>query len=323
MRGMSTAVAVSASAGPPRQRPGYWLLFRTAAVAQFAGGLCLFVLGALLSMTSLVGLNLSNLSLYAPWVIDGPWAFAASIGWAALVTALIGSIVRERVEARAGAPPSRVLTMASVAIGGYGPWLLATTSGARLALCLLLMPAVLRLIAFDRSGQPRQLPHGIELSRRVLAMGLVCGAAAFVGPYAVLHPLRTYGSGGSAGDYTNDGVLYHVRPGQTVQAEAGIQVGTFPITVTGVRLIGVPKEIRIVRVALGVSPPLLHPAPPAHLRARVAARHGLWIGYAIALTRCPSRQAAITQIRVSYRELGLSLTQTVSLNGSNTILSCQ
>jgi len=294
--------------------------------AQIAGGLCLFAGGALLSWTSLVGLGSgSNVSIYAPWVIDGPWAFVASIGWAALVVALIGSILRGRIKAHDGALLSSGLTLGSVAIGGYTPWLLSATPTGRLGLSLFLMPAVLRLVAFDGSGQPRVVPWRIELPRRLRVGALLCAAAALVGPYALLHPFAIHGSGQSGGTFTNtaSGFLYSARPGEAVQAEAGLQLGLFPITVTDVRLVALPREIRVLRVTLGSNPPLLQPTPHARLHARVGARHSLWIGYAVTLTRCPSQTAAITRIRISYRELGLSLTQTVPLAGSNTILSCQ
>jgi hypothetical protein len=321
---MSTA-AVEAYAGPPRNGPGYWRLFGVSALAQLAGGVCLFVGVAVLSWTSLVGLNSgSNLLIYAPWVIDGPWGLVASIGWAALVSVLIGSILVARVEARFGVPSSRVLTWASVAMGGYLPWLLTATPTGRLGLSLFLMPAVLRLVAFDGSGQPRMLPPRFDIPRRFRFTALFCVAAVLVGPYALLHPLAVHGTGESGGSFTttDSGYLYQAQAGQPVQAEVGLQVGVFPITVTAVRLVGLPRGVRLIRIALGSSPPLLRASLTAQLPGRVAARHSLWIGYAVALTRCPRQPLAITRIKLSYRELGLSLTQTVPLAASNTLLTC-
>ena len=320
---MSTA-AVDAYAGPSRNGAGYWRLFGASALAQLAGGVCLFAIVAVLSWTSLLGLNSgSNLLIYAPWVIDGPWVLVASIGWAALVSVLIGSFLVARVETRFGVPPSRVLTWASVAMGGYLPWLLTTTPKGRLGLSLFLMPAVLRLVAFGGSGQPRVLPPRFDIPRRSLFTALFCVAAVLVGPYALLHPLAVHGTGGGGSFTTTDaGYLYQERLGQPLQAEVGLQVGVFPITVTGVRLVGLPRRIRLIRIALESSPLLLPTSATARLPARIAARQSLWIGYAVALTRCPSQPVAITRIKLSYRELGLSLTQTVPLAGSNTLLTC-
>ena len=319
---MSTA-AVGAYAGPPQKGPGYWRLFGASTFAQLAGGVCLFGIVAVLSWTSLVGVNSgSNLLIYAPWVIDGPWVLVASIGWAAIVSMLIGSILVGRVGTRFGAPPSRALTSASVAMAGYLPWLVTTAPTGRLWLSLLLMPAVLRLVAFDGSGQPRALPPRFAMPRRFRFAAVLCVVAGLVGPYALLHPLSVHGTGESSGNFTSTGYLYQARPGRPVQAEVGLQVGVLPITVTGVRLVDVPHGIRVIKVALGSSPLLLSPAPTTDLPARVAARHSLWIGYAVALTRCPSQPLAITRIKLSYREVGLSLTQTVPLAGSDTLLTC-
>ena len=79
----------------------------------------------------------------------------------------------------------------------------------------------------------------------------------------------------------------------------------------------------MIRVSRGTSPALLHQPQSPRFSIRVAARDSFWIGYAVALRRCPSNPVAVTQLKVSYRELGLSLTQTVPLAGSNTLLSCE
>jgi hypothetical protein len=104
-----------------------------------------------------------------------------------------------------------------------------------------------------------------------------------------------------------------------VQAEVGLQVGVIPITVTGAHLVGLPNAVRVIRVSRGSSP-----APQsARFSMRVGARHSFWIGYAVTLKRCPIQPVAVTRIKLSYRELGLSLTQTVPLAGSDTLLSCE
>jgi hypothetical protein len=300
-------------------------VFASAASAQIVGGFCLFVITVALSSTSLVGLNGgSNLLLYAPWVIDGTWALIASAGWAALVSTLIGAILWRGMRARLGVPCSLGLTVASVAVGGYAPWLLTSFPTARLGLSLLLTPAVVRLVAFDGSGQPRRLPACLDLPRRVRWAGLLYVALAVVAPYALLHPLAVHGSGESGGTFTSvdAGLLYQVRPGQPVQAEADLQAGVFPITVTGVRLVGLPQGLRVVRIALGSNVPLLRSARHGRFPVRVAARHSLWVGYAVALTHCPAQPVAITRLEISYHELGIPLTQTVPLAGFNTLLTC-
>lgn len=322
---MGTAVAGEAYAGPPPKDPAYWRLFGPSASSLFFGTVGLFALVWALSLTGLLGINSgTNLLLYEPWVIDGPWALVASVGWAGLVSVLIGSLLVARVNTRLGVSLSRVLCGASIAIGGYLPWLVTTSPTGRLGLSLFVTPAVLRLVGFDGAAQPRTLPRRIILPRKYQRAALLCVVAGVVGPYSLLHPLSVHGIGGPGGNLTNgeSGWSYAVRPGEAVQAEVGLQAGIFPITVTGARLVGLPRSVRVIRLSHGSDPALLHPAPPARFSVRVAARHSLWIGYAVVLRRCLSQPVAITQVELSYRELGLSLTQTVPLAGSNTILSC-
>jgi hypothetical protein len=107
--------------------------------------MCLFAIGVVLSLVSLVGLSTDNLRIYAPWVVDGFWPLLASLGWGLLVVALVAAFVR----GGSAQPPSRVLTMSSVAIGGYVPWLPAVTTSGRAALSAFLLPAVLRVAAYD------------------------------------------------------------------------------------------------------------------------------------------------------------------------------
>ncbi|HEX4035818.1 MAG TPA: hypothetical protein VHX66_15340 [Solirubrobacteraceae bacterium] len=322
---MGTAVAGEAYAGPPPKDPGYGRLFGPSVFALLFGTVCLFALVSALSLSTLVGVNSgTNLLLYEPWVIDGPWALAASVAWAALVSALIGSILVARVKTRVGVSLSRELCWASVAIGGYLPWLVTTSQTERLAFSLFLTPAVLRFVAFDGAAQPRRLPARIIRPRRYELAALLCVVVGVIGPYSLLHPLSVHGTGQSGGTLTNgeSGSSYVVAPGEPVQAEVGLQAGIFPITVTGARLVGLPSDVRVIRVSRGSDPALLHQPQPARFSTHVAARHSLWFGYAVALKRCPIRPVAITRIRLSYRELGLSLTQTVPLAGSNTLLSC-
>ena len=323
---MGTAVVGEAYAGPPAKTPGYWRLFGPSMFALFFGTIGLFAIVLVLSLTAIVGINSgTNLLLYAPWVIDGPWALAASVGWAALVSAMIGSILLGRVRTRIGVSLSRVLSWAAVAIGGYLPWLVTTSPTGRLGLSLLATPAALRFVAFDGAGRPRALPSSFYVPRRYRLAALLVVIAAIVGPYALLHPLSVHGSGESGGNFTDGdaGYAYTVRPGEPVQAELGLQTGAFPITVTGVRLVHLPSAVRVIRVSRGSSPALLHQPQSPRFSIRVAARDSFWIGYAVALRRCPSNPVAVTQLKVSYRELGLSLTQTVPLAGSNTLLSCE
>jgi hypothetical protein len=157
----------------------------------------LFVVEVLVSLSALVGVASSSFSIYAPWVIDGPWALVASIGWGVLVAALIGAILRERVAARTGVVVSPGLALVSVAIGGYAPWLLSASGNARIALSLLLVPAVLQLVAFDHRGAARRLPRAVELSGRHLLATLGISALVLVLPYSLLHPLSIHGYGGS------------------------------------------------------------------------------------------------------------------------------
>jgi hypothetical protein len=64
-------------------------------------------------------LHTGGRSVFVPWQVDSAWALAAAIGWGVLVSATIGSAVRDRVRLRTGVTPSRLLTFASVGAAGY------------------------------------------------------------------------------------------------------------------------------------------------------------------------------------------------------------
>jgi hypothetical protein len=327
----TVAVTIGAPLEPGR-RPGYWKLFRNTAVSQIGAGICIFGVVVALSAASLVGASFNDLSMYAPWVIDGPWPLVASLGWGALVVACVSAFVRGRL----GTPrPSRVLTMSAVAITGYAPWLLAITPAGRAGLSLVLLPLALAVIGYDARGRPRPLPRVLEPSTRALLAALVTAALALVAPYTLLHPFGVRGSGvGGNFTATASGYLYSARPGQLVQNMVGLQGSVFPITVIGAHLLGDTTPLRIAAVAPGSNPPVQAwvrvapggPIPPrrpvARFPARVGAGGTFWIGWAVTLRHCPSQQAGVTRLRISYRELGLTLTQTVALGSNSTLLRC-
>jgi hypothetical protein len=320
---VGTAVATAAAPVPPG-RPGYWLTFRGAAFAQITAGIFLWAIGAVASLAGLIGLQVQGSSLYEPWVIDGPWGLLAALGWGLLVVALVGWSVRERLEARTGQRLSRVLTFASVAIGGYAPWLVTTTVSGRVALSLLLMPAVARALIFEHSGAARRLPFA-EPRALAVAFALLVAGFVLVLPYSALHPLVADGSGqsGPSADTSGtSGYVYDVHPGEIVEASAGLQTGLFPITVSAVKVLANASLVHVVKVTLGSNMPFDRPRPASDFHVRIGARQSLWVGYAISLRRCASFPVGVTRIRVSYRELGIALEQTVALGANNTLLSC-
>ena len=321
---VSTAVVrAGGSAFSPERSPGYWRLFRSATLAQVAGGFVLYFVGSLtLWLTGLVGLSSNSaLAIYAPWVVDGPWALFASVGWGILVSVLIGSLLRERVIRRCGVVPSRTLTLASVAIGGYAPWLFTASSGGRAFLSLFLVPGVLRVVAFDSSRGPRQLPHGLELSRRQLAVGLALSMFALVLPYSLLHPFSVHGTGSSGDSTAGNGSIDTVAPGRAIWLGVGLQSGDLPLSVTSVRLFhGADVEISDVTISQFFDPETGVPRAPVH----VGARGQLWIGYKITLVHCPNptMPVGVERVRIDYSQLGLPLEQTVTLAGNGTLLAC-
>jgi hypothetical protein len=334
-RVMSTAAVTVGAPLESGRRPGYWKLFASTAVSQLGAGLCLFVVVAALSAVSLVGANLNDLSMYGPWVIDGPWPLVASLAWGTLVVGGVSAFVRRRL---AAPRPSRLLTMTAVAIAGYAPWLLVSSPGGRAGLSLALLPATLAVIGYDASGCPRRLPRALGSSTRALRAALAIAALALIVPFTLLHPFAVQGTGiGDTPATTGSGYLYSARPGRLVQQEVGLQGAEFPITVTRVQLLGNITPLRIVRVAPGSNPPVQvwvrvapgGPSPtslpfhaPPRFPVRLGARHTLWIGWAVTLRHCPTEQASVTRIRISYRELGLALTQTVGLARNSTLLRC-
>ncbi len=326
---MSTVAVGVASPGESRsRRPGYGLLLRRVLLAQVCGSACLLLATSVFSWVSLVRVNVSGLSIYSPWIVDGAWSAAASVGWAVLVVALIGSIVRASVQARTGGTPSRGLTLLAVAIGGYAPLVLTASSGPRIVLAALATPALVLVLVFDGAGQPRRPSVGVELSRRWLAALVLVAAVVLVAPFAVLHQLLSFtnletpalGSNPNPGSTATVG--YGLHPGEHVQVVTALKPGDASITVTAVRLLGTGNSLRVDRIVATVN---TMPEPFARtnpLPIRVAAWQALWISATLTLTRCPATPVTLTAVRVSYREFGLSLSQTVPLDQSTTVLSC-
>jgi hypothetical protein len=318
---MSTATAVLEGTSHPGGRPRYSFTFRAVAVGLITGLAALWAICTVVSLLRVVGLSSPpGSTLYAPWVIDGPWSLAAVLAWGLLVSSLVAAFVGRRMQARTHTTVSRALMIVSVAAGGYGPWLLGTTVLARVVMSLLLTPAIVRVVVFEPSGQPRQLPARLELSAGRLAGLLLFAALVVVAPFALLHPFALRGSGESGGASVSAGWQYDVQPGQIVKAEAGLETGLFPVTVTAVRVLGQSRALRILSFTPGDNAPVT--ASGAGLPMRIAAGQSLWVSYKLALRYCTDPPASITRIRVSYRELGLALTQTVPLAGSNTLVSC-
>jgi len=316
---MSTAIAGAQTVTDGGERPGYWLTFRAVAVGLLGGGILLWAASAVLSLTSLVGISNGGLSEFAPWVIDGPWSLVAVIAWGLLVSALFGWLVRRRIEARTTVVLSRALTMAAVAVSGYGPWLVAATPTARMAISLFLAPAVVRFATFEHSGRPRLPPARLELTPARLRALLLVSVLGVAGPFSLLHPFAVRGSESSGNSSQGTvGNVFDTAQGKVVQAAAGIENGLFPVAVTAVRILGDTRAIRILSVQADHLPELGSARYPIHLRARGS----LWVTYRVALGYCADPLPAITRIRLDYSELGLALSQTVPLGGANTLLSC-
>jgi hypothetical protein len=322
---VSTALAARQPA-QPSGRPGYWRLFGVAAFAQFFGAIALLGIGILLSLTSLVGLNSgAGLVTYAPWVVDGPWAALGDIGWGLLVVALVAVLIRERIQTLLGLKVSRVLTLAAVALAGYLPWVVASTATGRVLISLLVMPAAVSGVVFDATGEPRRLRPVWELSGIRHAALLGASALALVTPFALLHPLSVHGNGEDGGgtyEQSAGGFVYTVRPGHLVAASVGLQGGLFPIRITRIEIVPSSSALRVVRITRGSTPPFMRPVRRWALHFAVSARGSFWIGFAVELTRCVSQPVAVGAIRISYTQLGLPLSQTVSLSGNDTLLAC-
>jgi hypothetical protein len=304
------------------------LLLRRVLLAQVCGSACLWLATSVFAWVALVRVNVSGLSIYSPWIVDGAWSAAASVGWALLVVALIGSVVRASVQARTGGTLSRGLTLLAVAIGGYAPLVLTASSGPRIVVAAFVTPVLVQMLVFDDAGQPRRPSAGVELSRRWLAALVVVAAVVLVAPFAVLHPLLSFTNletpafGSSPNPGSTATVGYGLRRGEQVQVVTALKPGDASITVTAVRLLGTGDSLRVDRIVATVN---TMPEPFARTHQppiRLAAWQALWIRATLTLTRCPGRPVTLTAVRVSYREFGLSLSQTVPLDQSTTVLSC-
>ena len=105
--------ASTAVPGGSRGRPGYWFLLRGVLVGQIVGTVCLWLIAMAFALA--VRWHTDGRSLFVPWQVDSAWSLAAVIGWGVLVSATIGSAVRDRVRVRVGVTPSRLLTFITLA----------------------------------------------------------------------------------------------------------------------------------------------------------------------------------------------------------------
>jgi hypothetical protein len=309
---MSAVAAPFVGAGSPRQRrPGYWQVLRGVLLGQVLGTVALTGVCWLLSALKLVGVGQHAFAVFLPWRIEGLWSLAATLGWVVIICTLIGACVRDAVERRTQARISLAACVLAVALGGYGSMLLGGTSAGELLLAVLLTPAIVRLAAFDRYGTLRSSAWPIELHRRPIAIILAASALLLVAPYSVLHPFVADGDGGSGTQVqaeSGTSYLYAVAVNQRVQVAVGLQGGRLPMTVTGVRLFGNTAALRITGVSLTPNEPRWRGGfpPPVHLRAG----ESLWISYTVALRRCPA-SASVDRVRLSYRVLGIDMSQTI------------
>ncbi len=232
---------------------------------------------------------------------------------------MIAFFARHLIWERTGAWPSRTLTQMSVALGGYGPWLLATSPGGHVVLSLLAIPAILRVLAFDRAGQPRRVPRCFELSLGPFTAVLVACAVVLIVPFALQHPFTANGYSPQAADGK---IVHPTKPGRWLTASAGLTGGRFAVAVTGVRLLGPSGGLRVAPGVLSVGGPTFPFARRAPLPFHVPAGRSLWVSYRLKIRRCEGRPVGVTRIRLSYRELGLSLTQTVRLADGSMLLTC-
>jgi hypothetical protein len=113
-----------------------------------------------------------------------------------------------------------------------------------------------------------------------------------------------------------------MQPGEHVQVVTALKPTDASITVTEVRLLGTGNSLRVDKIMTSVNsmpgPFTRAHAPPL----RVAAWQALWISASLTLTRCPARAVTLTAVRVSYGELGPSLSQTVPFDQRTTVLAC-
>jgi hypothetical protein len=338
---MASTGAVGA-AGPPilgiggraPGRPGYWRVLRGVLYGQFVGSVGLYGLCLALALARL-RLGFTGDAVYRPWPVAGAWSLAADLGWGVLVAALLGTAVKVGVERRTGVTLARGWCVVAVALGGYGSLVVAQTSQAELVLAILFTPALVCGLAFDAAGGARPFPGAIGWHGRRARL-LAALALVLVLPYGVLHPLVADGSGtvsppsptggwsGSSSD-SDSGDVYSVAPGQPVRALSGIHGGPFGLTVTGVRLAGVPADLRTLGLSVapdGPGPPLGTGAPAAHgLPLALHPGGMIWITYSVALARCSASGVRVDRMLLSYRAFGLALTQVVRLQRA-TVLTC-
>jgi hypothetical protein len=224
---------------------------------------------------------------------------------------------------------SRGLTFLAVALGGYLPAAFALSSGVRLLASVLLTSALVLSLGFKRSGRPRRLPSAFELSRRRLAVLLPLVAVFAVAPFAVLHPLLSFSSleRGAFSSNPNPPAQgpYSLARGGHLQISTAMKPGHVPIVVTAAKFLGTGGDVRADRLTLTVDePPFPFRATGNHpLTLHVDAGQALWVSARLTLIKCVRSAVTVSAVRISYRELGFSLSQDVPLDQAPTVTGCR
>jgi hypothetical protein len=98
--------------------------------------------------------------------------------------------------------------------------------------------------------------------------------------------------------------------------------GHLPITLTGVKILGTDGLLRVDAVTVSANSPHEPSLRFSTLPLRVDAGHALWISAKLTLVRFRASAVTVSAVRVSYRALGLSLTQAVPLDQDTAIAGC-